>query len=67
MKWCAQEEEEEECIIDNEPFTGLAKSTNEIAAFCCIDYSATVNLTFKLYSPIAPNYLGELVKTPLQY
>lgn len=31
------------CIIDNEPFTGLAKkSANEMAAFCCIDYSAIV-------------------------
>lgn len=30
------------CITDNEPLTGLAKSTNEIATFCCIDYSTIV-------------------------
>ena len=31
------------CITDNEPLTGLAKSTNEIiATFCCIDSSAIV-------------------------
>lgn len=32
------------CIIDNEPLTGLAKSANEMAAFCCIDYSAIVKM-----------------------